>query len=459
MRAIEKARAFSSSVRGRGAVRTPRIFSPPSYGSSYFGRSYRWEQVLHYKYWTFVAIRAWIHEIAGGAPLNLGRIKKRVPGGTKAIRKALGGPRDHEDFEPYDDDHPLQRVFMNPNGPDVAYDLWAYTVLFKKLTGSAHWWVIRNQFNVPVEIWVIPTQWMQMLVDDDGHPKAYMVMSPWGRMADVPYDDVVSFYEHSPLNRYEGYGVSQAISEWLDVYESMTRTRLATFKNGAVPTIHVALGEEYGDPDERMLNRFYAKWFARFQGEDRAGLPLMTGPGVEVKTIGAEPDKIKFVEGEDQLRDMILAAYGVPKGVVGIEPTSDVSAYAPQRQFCRFAINPELHYMGQVIREKIVKTVDEEGTAYWDDRVVDDPEQVSREIQQDVTLGVRTPNEARALRGLEPYEFGGDDPIVNGTLMPWGTGKSADRELDEAFERSLGSSSGTTGGYLTNGRGHEWNRS
>ena len=32
-------------------------------GSGYFGQGYRWEQVLHYKYWIYVAIKAIMDEV------------------------------------------------------------------------------------------------------------------------------------------------------------------------------------------------------------------------------------------------------------------------------------------------------------------------------------------------------------------------------------------------------------
>jgi hypothetical protein len=311
------------------------------------------------------------------------------------------------------------------------------------LTGTAYWWVVRNTFNVPVEIWVVPTHWVRPLTDGDGSMKSYFVQSPWGMSMEIPASEIVSFYEHSPLNRWEGHAVSQAVSEWIDVYESLTRMRLATFKNGAVPALHVMLGDSYADPDEAFLARFYARWMAKFQGENRSGMPLITGSDVEVKAIdGHRPaDALAAtIQSEEQIRDIVLAAYGVPKGVVGIEPVNDTSAYAPQRQFCRFTINPKLTYMGQVITEKIVKPTPgcNDGIAYWEDRVVDDMELTERQIAADLATGVRTVNEVRLLRGLPPYPHGGDDPTVNGNTVPWQTGKSpVDSELVTAFNKAL----------------------
>ncbi len=453
MNSIQKARAWAERVRHREGAQVPRVFSPPYGGAAYFGQAYRWEQVLHYKYWTFVAIGATIREVAGSASPNIGRVYTRDEKGkgkkwgrkAKAafysrINKALGGPKDHQEFEPYDDEHPLVRLFRRPNEHYVAYDLWAYHMLFKGLCGQVHWWVMRNGFGVPVEIWIIPTHWMRLETDRYGRPLSYAVQSPWGQLQHVPYDQVVSFYDQSPLNMYEGTAVTQAISEWIDSYESQVRARLAMFKNGGAPALHVLLGDSYADPDEAFLARFYAKWIARFQGEDNWGKPLLTGPDIEVKNIGVQPNEIPFKEGEEQGRDMILSAYGVPKGVVGLEPTSDVSAYAPQRQFVRFRINPELKYIGEVITEKIIRETPghEDGIFFFDDHVIDDPEQMLREIQSRWDKAAISPNQIKALFGDEPWEFGGDDPVLNGAVVAWGTGRSSDPPLDERLEAALG---------------------
>ena len=421
----------------------PRAFSPPYGGSGYYGRGYRYEQVLSYKYWAFVAVKAWIREIAGGEGPCLGRVKPKEANQLKrkAILKSLGGPKEHQEFEAYDDDHPLVRLFNNPNGPDVAYDLWAYDTMFFLLCGSSHWWVIKNALGTPVEIWVIPTHWMQM-VTNDGAPLGYIIQSPFGITQFAPFEDVVSFYEHSPLNRWEGYAVSQAIDMWLDLYDSMTRTRLAMMKNGATPAFHVELGESYADPDEQFLARYYSQWFARFQGEARAGQPLITGADVKINPIGVAPKEVGFETSEDQIGPMVLGAYGVPKAVVGL--TTDMtygSVKASKDAFREYSVNSHLIYRGQVITEKIMHPVDDKGMCYWNDRVTGDPDYRLREHAQDLTTGVRTVNEVRTLRGLEPYEHGGDDPQINNVVTPWATGKRPPQE--ELLDQALASAAAT----------------
>ncbi len=449
-------RAAQSTDRQQSSI-VPSVFRPPPGGYGYYSRTYRWQQVLAYKTWTFVAITAWMREIAGGEAPQLGKLKKKQDAKKRAIRKALGGPKAHQEFEPYDDDHPLVRVFSNPNGPDVAYDLWAYHTLFKKLTGVSLWWVMRNALGVPVEIWVIPSHWAQLVVGDDSMPKWWWVQSPWGHEKFIPYEEVVAFYEHSPLSRYEGFAVTQAIAEWLDSYDSMTRMRLAVWKNGAVPAIHIKLGEAYADPDEQFLARFYSKWFSRFGGENNSGRPLITGSDVEVSGVeGHRPADALAASNdtEEHIRDQTLASFSVPKAIVGLtDGMTWGSVEASQDAFRTYAVNAEMTYTGQVLTEKVVKSTPhcEDGICFWNDRRTGDPQFKMQKQNQDLSTGVRSVNECRAEDGLEPWEFGGDNPTSGGQPTNWFDGKSEQEPLEAAFhrerERAMGGTSGASGGY------------
>jgi hypothetical protein len=300
------------------------------------------------------------------------------------------------------------------------------------LTGYVVLWVIRDEHGMPREIWPIPTHWIQILTrTSEAQPDSYRVQSPWGQVIDVPFKDTVALTEHSPLNRWEGYAVSIAIAEWLDTYESLIRVRLAQFKNGAVPNIHVALGETYSDPDEAFLYRFYAKWFQRFQGENNAGLPLITGPDIEVKPLGTMPYQM-FQNEEESIRTEVLAAFGVPQALVTGDPTVDTSAYAPKRTFAEYRLNPMLTYYGQKMRHGIVCATPgyENATMFWPDHAPDDPRQKLSEHQARIQACAETPNEFRTAYGMEPFPHGGDDPLMNGAPVPWATGRKPMQEIE-----------------------------
>lgn len=456
MRAIEKARAWSNTLptRKEQGPLAPPLFVP--YGSSsYYGRGYRWEQVRHYQQWQYVAINAWMAEIAGGEPPKLGWVNPKQEKSKRYMTKALGGPKEHEEFEPFPSDNPLQRLFNNPNKPYVAYDLFAYHTLFLALTGVSYWWCIRDGLGIPRELWVLPSHWVQLITDMGDGKYYYLVQSPWGPQQVIPFDDVVVFQKHSPWTIYEGFGISLAIREWVDTYENNMRARLAQYINGAIPAFAISLADGQLDPDDATLERYYQKYYARFQGANNTGKPIITGPGVEVKALGISPVDMGYDRTEDQIRDMILAAYGVPGAIVGLTKEMTYgSVKATQDAFRDYSVNPMLTYMGQVITEKILRATPgyENALCFWENRAKGDPDFLLRQEDQDLRTGVKAVNEVRTARGLEAYPHGGDNPMINGVLLPWQKPEASlteeTQQMEMAFQRSMSTSCGTAGGYL-----------
>lgn len=468
--AIAKARQWSERAAGAGVPRTgardsgrtaayvPSIFRPPPGGFAHINASHSWRHLGAYRTWTYIAVQAWIRQIAGGDPPLFGRLRRRQTAKSfaRARSKTLGSaPAAHQEFIPYPDDHPIVKVFTNPNGPDVAYDLWAWTTQFYRLTGSAHWWVRRDARRMPVEIWPIPTHWIR-LVTRGGDPVAWTVQSPWAGAVDLPIDEVVSFWDHSPINRWEGMPTSHAISDWLDAYDASTKARVAQYANGAIPSYHLSLGESYGEPTDEMLERYYTKLDARLRGPHLTNRPLITGPDVRVTALGISPVEMRYIENEEQAATMILAAHGVPKAVVGM---SDSMTYGSLRaalaSFFVFAVNPVLTYFGQVITEKVVKATPgcEDGVCFWRERVMDDPDQLEREMAADMADGTLTPNEKRAMRGRPPYPHGGNDPLIGGHIVPWQTGDKDTYALDREVAAML---NGEGGRDMVGGRPPPW---
>lgn len=445
----------SPRVQEQPRRQSPAVFQPPASGGGYYGRWYRWEQALHYTGPSYIAIQAWISEIAGGEDPLIGRRRpKQAPIPGKAIRKSLSP---HHEFEALELDDPMLEVFERPNNFDVGYDLWQYHTLFKQLQGISYWWIRRNGFGIPKEIWVVPPHWIQLMTDRNGDPWYYWVQAPWGHIANIPAEEVVTFVSPSPLNpRWEGWAVNQAVAQWIDSYESLIRMRLAVWKTGAVPSFHVALGEAYMDPDDAFLARFYSKWFARFQGEDKSGLPLITGADVEVKTLdGHRPADALLAtnESEQQTRDNTFAAYRVPGAIVGL--TKDMtygSVQASKEAFREYSVDSELKYTGEVITQRIIRPTPgyEDGILYWNKRAKGDPDYKLRQQAQGIEKGYMTPNEVRTENGMEPFPRGGDNPLVGGVEMPW-VREAQEEPMAAAFNRALSEGSGSNGGFSVNG--------
>lgn len=394
----------------------------------------RWQQVLHYKQWVYIAVRAIASNVAMLRPrVALVETRDRdraINEATRAARrKALATPQEHEQLEPVGPEHPLVRLFNDPNEPDTAFDLWYELAMFLELTGTGYLWAYPNGLGLPAELWVIPSHWLRISKPGKQRMVESYQLMPYGTAGgaggfEIPADQVIAIRRKNPLTKIDGFGHLQGGAEWIDTGESITASRWSSFKQGTYPGLHYKLPPGV-QPDDDELDRLYAKFLARFQGERNTGRPIITTDGAELNRLSLTPMEMDYSASADQIRDQILALFGVPKGIVGIEPAGDqISAYAPLRQFCRFTLAPLLCQLGQVLTEKLARRYDPRLRVWWDDPTPDDPRQLNEDLRTDWSMGALTPNEVRALRGRGPFEHGGDDPLMPAGMQPrpWATG-------------------------------------
>jgi hypothetical protein len=145
----------------------------------------------------------------------------------------------------------------------------------------------------------------------------------------------------------------------------------------------------------------------------------------------------------------VLALLRVPKAILGI--TTEVNRAAMEAaiaSFYRGCIKPKLRFIDGVLTEKLARRYDENLLLYHEDPTPDDPESVALEVKTRATYGAITPNEIRAIYGDEPYENGGDDPVVPSTLtvMPLNTGQVPAWQQQRQAQAQTGSTNtGNTG--------------
>lgn len=430
-----KAAAWRSKRASRGERALASLMPGAGFGWPGGWSQARWEQVQHWTNWIHIAGKKRAETIAGLAPnvatVEIGTARRddlRTYALRQMRRKKLTILADEEDLAPVPLDHPLCQLLRNPNGPDTGWSFWYKLSMWLDLTGNGYVWAIpgRDQSEYPVsEMIVLPSQFVYPVVLGKGqHYVDYYEIRPFGTSGGrgslrLPPDEIIHFAEPHPFNLIDGYSPLTACAQWLDVDEATVRSQWATFINQAVPGLHIELGEEYVDPDEATLERIRKKIDEKFQGTLKHGQTIVTPPGAKLQGYTNTPTEMAYIESCDASRDRVLSIFGVPKEVVGQQPTgSDLSWYAPMLMFCRFTIRPRLEWFGQTLTEKLARRWDEKFRIYWDDPTPDNPEQINKDIETDAKYGAITPNEIRAIRGREPYGKGGDDPLVSGGLSP-----------------------------------------
>ena len=251
--------------------------------------------------------------------------------------KSLSVVKPHEDLEPLENDHPLRRLIENPNPVDTHYDIEYEKRMFRLLCGVSFEWVPKNDWGVPAERWCIPSHWVWPRTGGGAYvspdmlqlnPHAdeliqYYEIRPWGGMGSAgvlrfPADEVIMELDKSPVNKLDGYSPMAAMAQWIDLDESISKSRWAQMMNQARPELWIELGPGYEDPTDDRIARIEAKLASRFQGEYNYAKPIVTPPGAKLTPLSYSPDKMAYGDGSDQTRDMILSGFCVPPAAVGL---------------------------------------------------------------------------------------------------------------------------------------------
>jgi|ERR1700722_2272858 len=377
----------------------------------------RLEFPQHFKHWTYVAVNAIMDDIRGREPevawvehdgnsLNHGsKIHKAMR--IRRYVKTNNTIKPHEKVTHVPPNHPLMRLFKRPNTWDTAgfSDILAQTIQFLCLSGEAFWWMIPDPHTGQIsELWTVPSHWCW--IQTGQNDILQVVVRPFPTSAGtlfIPWEQIVYFQLPSPLSKIGGWSPQRAISEWIDVGESIDQSRFWSMKNVLAPLGVIEMPEGNQDPSDDVLERYYEKFYARFQGEFNHGKPLLLSSGSKFTPLKIMPSECDFTGSFDQLRDSILATFRVPKQIAGLQDAgSQIAMWGPLTQFHEQCIKPKLQYIGAVVTTKVATLWDERLRVWWPNPVDSSPEQRRADREQQFKYGLLTDDEARVEFDNEP---------------------------------------------------------
>jgi phage portal protein BeeE len=421
----------------------------------------RVEQVRHYKHWVYRAVDS-IARMVATEPPCVGRVTSTADRKSHAARgkalpprhfldaagrkKALTALRPQDEIEYVENAHPLAELLRDPNEPDTGGDLWRELDLFLELTGNGYLWPVPNGAGRICELWVIPSHWVYPVSEGKRRLIDYYEVRPYEMFGGSPVtsvarydaDELIHFRYKSPMSKVDGFAPLQAGAEMVDVYESIQMARFFACKQGANVGAAIVLGEDYDVEGDNDIRRIEAKWFQRHQGERGFERPMILPAGSTLIHPPSERE-LAYLQSADQMRDYVLAMWGVPKTVAGItEAVNRATFVGSMAAFIYQTVNPRLRYLGDVLSEKLAACFGDDLRVWWPDMTPADPESDRADCDMLARNCAITPNELRARYGYEPWPNGGDDPIapMGVAPMPLNTGESLD----------LGGAPGLTGG-------------
>jgi phage portal protein BeeE len=209
------------------------------------------------------------------------------------------------------------RIVNDPNAFQTGVKFWQQCGTYEELTGESYVWVVNNGAGVPVELWILPSQWMVPRCDGlSGKLVDYFeCRSTSGPVEYFEPDEIIWSKNDSPWHPLQCTSRVQNASTTIDAYDMTETARYTGLENGTM------IGGVFSYPadvnvTQVMVDRLEARLLAKNGGPGNAQRPFIADGGLEWTPPTGELE-LAFMQSSDQLRKYIMAHFGLDESMMG----------------------------------------------------------------------------------------------------------------------------------------------
>ena len=316
-------------------------------------------------------------------------------------------------------EHPFLDLWANPNPFIPSFVIKEETTLFNDLTGGAYWFVRKDSIGTPMQLWVIPSQYVTPI--HGGGFDDFVVGYRFERgqnVIEMSRDDVVYFPTANPQDSYSGFGIVRGVADAVYIYWKTDEYEEALFENKARVGGVLEASETISSPE---MARLKLDWQQKYSGAAMGGKTLFLPPGLKFTKDSMSPQEISFVEGRRVTRNVICAGFNQPASLYD-EKANRANAEAAQFFYAKNGILPRTMRQEEVMNHSLLPMYgNEPGDLFvaYDDPVPEDKEFALASRTANVDSGIISINEARDEIGMDAIE-NADVPYISNTRVPLG---------------------------------------
>jgi HK97 family phage portal protein len=325
--------------------------------------------------------------------------------------------KDHEEQTEHAALDLLDSVNDTMTGPELKYLLSAHL----DLTGNAYWFLegVKSDLDKPTAIYPMDPSKVRPVLDTRMWPYqllGYKMKLENKEIVFKPYE-IIHFRLPDPGNMYEGLGPVQAGAEFIDNDNYAMEFNRKFFTNGARPSGFLE-SEMVSETQIETLKLGFANMH---EGIDNMQRIAVLPKGVKWTSAGSNPKDMDFKNLSENMRDRILAVFGVSKTILGTaeSDTNRATAETADYVFSKRVIKPRMQLICSFLNERFIPRYGDDLYITFIDPVPED--KAFRTIEMQAATGnqpVLTINEARdEFMGLGPAE-GGDTLMKPNTMGP-----------------------------------------
>lgn len=232
-----------------------------------------------------------------------------------------------DDLKPVPDAHDLVQLFRHVNPWMTMVQLIQMTSIYLDLTGNAFWLVARDGNGVARELYPLNPFSVRIFGSDKYLIDHYILqhlsqLLPFRAWRPGQSGDILHFKLSNPASDLQSafpsvWGVGPLEAAWNLVItdEDAVKWNRSVVKNDGRPAGILTSDQTVSPVEAQAAAEEYRKVFG---GPNNAGKILVVGKNLKYERVAVTPKELDYKEARAQLREEILAAFGLNSAVLGL---------------------------------------------------------------------------------------------------------------------------------------------
>ena len=279
--------------------------------------------------------------------------------------------------------HELELLLEKPNPMMSRYELLFATVAYRKICGTAYWWLNRaNETAKPDEIWIIPTHRIKPIPDGRMYIRGYEYDPGDGKLQELPPWQIISFRNWHPRNEFVGLSDIECLAVVVEGDQKMSKwnTNFFAEDNAKFPGI-LTFEQRLSDTEWERVQ----KEFREAHGGGRRNLRMLRGVGsggIEWIQTNISQKDMEFLEGRNFNREEIFGVMAPGLASMLAINVTEANSLTGKKTLIDMAVWPALVQIAGKINSTLLPLYEGNLIGEFEDlRVVDRAMQLQEEDQ------------------------------------------------------------------------------
>ncbi|MBQ95115.1 MAG: phage portal protein [Actinobacteria bacterium] len=201
------------------------------------------------------------------------------------------------------------------------------------LHGNAYVQIVKDGAGVPIELYPLRPERVQVVAGEDGWPTAFRYVLA-DRTLTIPLEDedgwpnLVHLKGFHPTDDHYGAGSLAAAAPAVAIHNAASEWNRALLANAARPSGALVYdGGDAGGLTGDQFDRLKAELASAFQGHGNAGRPMLLEGGLDWKAMSLSPADMDFATLKAAAARDIALAFGVPPMLLGLPGDNTYANY------------------------------------------------------------------------------------------------------------------------------------